>query len=309
MDRRILNILIVPDDGGDVRRFRMPVFSLWAIVAGAAVLLALVLCAIGVYWNSHHISQELSETQQENQILHRDLSQFESDLALLEVRLQAAAEMENQARLLAGLVPLEEETRLLAVGGPDLSIHTKDLEPGLVLRLSSIEEQIDEMEKDVGLQEASYREVLTTLRQRADELQRTPTIVPLRDDDSYLSSGFGRRFDPFTGKPSMHYGFDYVAPRGEPFNATARGEVSFAGSKGDFGLTVKVDHGNGIVTVYGHADKIFVEPGEQVERGQILGVVGATGRTTGPHLHYEVQVDGRPVNPGRFVLDRNRVVD
>lgn len=308
MDRRLLNILIVPDDGGNVRRFRLPVFSVWAVVAGAVALLALVLCAVGVYWNSHSVHQQLSDTRHENQALHRDLSQFEADLVQVELRLQAAAEMENQARLLAGLVPLEEDTRVLAVGGPDLSIYDEELEPRLALRLASIEERIDEMESDVTIQEASYREVLTTLRQRADELQRTPSIRPVRDD-AYVSSGFGRRLDPFTGRPSMHEGFDYVAPKGEPFHATARGRVIYAGRKGDFGRTVKVDHGNGIVTVYGHADKIFVEVGEKVERGQILGVVGATGRTTGPHLHYEVQVDGSSVNPGKFILDDDRVVD
>jgi murein DD-endopeptidase MepM/ murein hydrolase activator NlpD len=278
------------------------------MTAGAIALVAFLLCAVGVYWNSHSVHHTLSKAQQENEVLHRDLAQFETSLSDMESRLETTAEMESRARLLAGLTPLEDGSGVLAVGGPDLAIHTEGLDPKLSKRLLKIDGQIDAMERDLVVQEASYQEVLTTLRQRSDELQRTPTIVPLRDN-YYLSSGFGRRPDPFTGAASMHEGFDYVAPSGEPFHATARGKVTFAGPKGDFGLTVKLDHGNGIVTVYGHAGKVFVAVGEEVERGQILGVVGATGRVTGPHLHYEVQVDGRPVNPGRFILDRNRVVD
>jgi murein DD-endopeptidase MepM/ murein hydrolase activator NlpD len=113
-----------------------------------------------------------------------------------------------------------------------------------------------------------------------------------------VTSSYGVRRDPFTGAPSNHLGLDVGAAEGTPIRAPARGVVLSAGPKGGYGNAVEIDHGDGLVTLYGHASELLVSKGETVEPGQEIATVGATGRATGPHLHFEVRVAGRPVDPG-----------
>ena len=112
-----------------------------------------------------------------------------------------------------------------------------------------------------------------------------------------VTSGYGVRRDPLTGMPSTHSGLDVGAPTGTPIRAPARGVVLSAGPKGGYGNAVEIDHGDGLVTLYGHASELFVSKGQTVEPGQEIATVGSTGRATGPHLHFEVRVAGRPVDP------------
>jgi murein DD-endopeptidase MepM/ murein hydrolase activator NlpD len=133
-------------------------------------------------------------------------------------------------------------------------------------------------------------------------LDHTPTINPVTGG-CYVSSGYGQRTDPFTGQNSFHEGLDISAASGTPFCATADGCVTFAGWDGSLGNTVKVDHENGYITVYAHARSSRVRRGQRVRRGEVLGEVGNSGRTTGIHLHYEVREKGRPLNPRRFILE------
>jgi len=112
-----------------------------------------------------------------------------------------------------------------------------------------------------------------------------------------VTSGYGVRRDPFTGAPSAHTGLDVGAPTGTPIRSPARGVVLSAGPKGGYGNAVEIDHGDGLVTLYGHASELLVSKGQTVEPGQEIATVGSTGRATGPHLHFEVRVAGRPVDP------------
>jgi len=141
-------------------------------------------------------------------------------------------------------------------------------------------------------------------RAQADRLNYALAQVPYRTPvvgEIELSSGFGVRTDPFLGRPAMHTGLDFRASTGDPVRATANGRVVSAGWAGGYGRMVEIDHGNGLSTRYGHMSKIDVRVGEQIKIGQILGEVGSTGRSTGPHLHYETRIDGEAVDPQRFL--------
>lgn len=116
-----------------------------------------------------------------------------------------------------------------------------------------------------------------------------------------ISSGFGRRSDPFTGRPARHTGVDYPAPYGTPILASAGGRVRYAGPLGPYGKTVEIDHGEGLVTRYGHAAKLLVRSGDILLPGQQIATVGSTGRSTGPHVHFEVLREGRAVHPGPYL--------
>ena len=132
-----------------------------------------------------------------------------------------------------------------------------------------------------------------------DGLRRALPFAPLRQPLPGLldvTSTFGYRTDPFLGKPALHTGIDFRGEYGEPVHATAAGRVIAAGPAGGYGNMVEIDHGAGLTTRYGHLSRIFVEDGQWVKAGAELGAIGSTGRSTGPHLHYEVRVDGAPVD-------------
>lgn len=147
-----------------------------------------------------------------------------------------------------------------------------------------------------------YRVSLT--RSQVDSVNRTLAMVPYRKPvigEVEFTSGFGIRNDPFLGRPAMHTGLDFRASMGDPVRATANGKVSSAGWAGGYGRMVEIDHGNGLATRYGHLSQIDVKVGDIIKIGQVIGEVGSTGRSTGPHLHYETRIDGEAVDPQRFL--------
>jgi murein DD-endopeptidase MepM/ murein hydrolase activator NlpD len=147
-----------------------------------------------------------------------------------------------------------------------------------------------------------YRINLT--RAQIDRLNRTLVLVPYRKPvigEIEFTSGFGVRSDPFLGRPAMHTGLDFRAATGDPVRATANGKVVSSGWSGGYGRLVEIDHGNGLSTRYGHLSDINVKVGDFVRIGQVIGTVGSTGRSTGPHLHYETRIDGDAVDPQKFL--------
>ncbi|MGA7072325.1 peptidoglycan DD-metalloendopeptidase family protein [Bradyrhizobium sp.] len=141
-------------------------------------------------------------------------------------------------------------------------------------------------------------------RAQVERLNRTLALVPYRKPvvgEVEFTSGFGIRTDPFLGRPAMHTGLDFRAAAGDPVRATANGKVASAGWAGGYGRMVEIDHGNGLSTRYGHLSEINVKVGDVVKIGQVIGAVGSTGRSTGPHLHYETRIDGEAVDPQKFL--------
>jgi murein DD-endopeptidase MepM/ murein hydrolase activator NlpD len=141
-------------------------------------------------------------------------------------------------------------------------------------------------------------------RAQVERLNRTLALVPYRKPvigEVEFTSGFGVRSDPFLGRPAMHTGLDFRAATGDPVRATANGKVVSAAWAGGYGRMVEIDHGNGLSTRYGHLSEINVRVGDQIKIGQVIGEVGSTGRSTGPHLHYETRIDGEAVDPQKFL--------
>jgi murein DD-endopeptidase MepM/ murein hydrolase activator NlpD len=173
------------------------------------------------------------------------------------------------------------------VGGPLVEIDD-DADPGTFR--STVDLVSSEVDRFVAL------------RRLAGEL---PLTRPLTQ--SIITSGFGARLDPFLGRPAIHPGIDFAALEGSPAHATAAGTVILAGYNGGYGNEVEIDHGNGITTRYGHLSEIDVQVGQVVSKGAVVGKTGSTGRSTGPHLHYEVRVDGTAVDPMTFITAGHRI--
>ncbi|MES2854799.1 MAG: M23 family metallopeptidase [Bdellovibrionota bacterium] len=160
--------------------------------------------------------------------------------------------------------------------------------------------RIDQAVRETTMREQGILELMETLSERKSLLAATPSIKPVR---GWFTSKFGYRISPFTQRPVMHNGLDIAAAPGSPIHAPADGVVSFAGYDPGYGKLVSIDHGYGVITRFGHTSQIFVEVGQKVSRRDVIAAVGNTGRSTGPHLHYEVRVNSVPVDPQNYVLD------
>jgi len=158
--------------------------------------------------------------------------------------------------------------------------------------LSQLSRQVDERSDQLGILEAL---VVT------DSVNKKflPTLLPI--EDGWFSSNFGWRIDPFTGQQAFHEGIDFPADVGTPIEAAASGKVIFAEVHPAYGKMIEIDHGNGLISRYAHCSALLVNEGDFVMRGQLIARVGTTGRSTGPHLHFEVRLNGVPQNPARFL--------
>jgi len=160
--------------------------------------------------------------------------------------------------------------------------------------------RLDELIAEAERREGSIRQLETFLRGQKVRLASTPSIWPAR---GWLTSSFGTRIDPYTGKSTMHRGIDIANQEGVPVMAPARGVVTFAGNSGGFGNVIVIDHGYGMRTRFGHLSEIAISVGDRVDRGDRIGRIGNTGRSTGPHLHYEVEINGVAENPMNYILE------
>jgi murein DD-endopeptidase MepM/ murein hydrolase activator NlpD len=154
--------------------------------------------------------------------------------------------------------------------------------------------------QEINSRERSLRELKAFIEEKASVLAATPTILPVK---GLVTAGYGYRKSPFTGQRELHEGLDIAAPYGSPIMATADGIVTFAGPLAAYGNVVFVDHGHGFSTFYGHCSSYRVREGQRVRRGELIAFVGTTGRTTGPHVHYEVHVNGVISNPMKYTVD------
>ena len=166
--------------------------------------------------------------------------------------------------------------------------------------MRDIEDDLGTLQIDAARQEQSYQELTEAIEHRRNRWASTPSIWPVK---GWMTSGFGRRISPFTGEPAMHRGVDISVPENTPLVASANGVVVRAGWDGGLGNAIKIDHGYGYGTLYAHMAKVQVRVGQRVKRGQVIGLVGSTGLSTGPHLHYEVFVNLVPTNPIRYILN------
>jgi murein DD-endopeptidase MepM/ murein hydrolase activator NlpD len=251
----------------------------------------------------------LARLEDRNRILNEELDGLRTSLLRQQDQLAGHVVIEERLRLAANLEPIPEEVRMMGIGGSQgyLPDYTRVLSDEEKTRLTSVYGQIHQLLRQTHLQKESFGEIEEAIAANREKWACVPSIRPV--DSGYVSSGFGRRPDPFTGKIAMHWGVDYCTWPGEPVHATADGIVVKSREEISFGRIVVIDHGNGYKTCYGHNQENLVKKGQRVKRGDVIALVGNSGRSTGPHLHYEVQLDGKAVNPLNFVLSADRMVD
>lgn len=239
-------------------------------------------------------SAQNHEQQKQQAYLRESLDTMAISLGQMQARLLRLDSLGTRLVKVAGMKPQEIDfSQLPAQGGAYVPAGQQDV------TLSSMNQQLGSLSTlmtDRGDKLAALETLLQQDRLRKKMLN---TIQPV--SSGWFSSNFGWRVDPFTGKSAMHEGVDYVVPEGTPIHAAASGIVVYAALHPQFGNLVEIDHGNDIVTRYAHASKLMVEVGQLVKRGQLISLVGSTGRSTGNHLHFEVRFKGLAQNPIRFL--------
>lgn len=294
-------IIFVPHARAKFRKWRFTTLQASLLIGTLATLTLGGVAATILYFDTTFDRRQLDHIQQENAELRQVNKGFEKSIRDLGGKLEEYQRQIQKLAIVAGVSELSPASDG-GIGGP-LSI-----ESGLVSDSGEvIESGFDPMEGSLALLETWADDLgrdMTLLQERFDErrlrISRTPAITPVK---GLLTSGFGYRPDPFTKHRNFHGGIDIVAPRGKEVKTTGDGFVIKTGRVQGLGNAVYVSHGYGITTRYGHLLKITVEEGQRVKRGEVVGLVGNTGRSTGYHLHYEVRIDGRPTNPLGYILD------
>ncbi len=252
------------------------------------------------------LSGILAGQREEIQAQRQQISDFSKEINALKDRLLALNEFEKKIRVMADLDKRPESGNLFGIGGP----IPRTLDPKMALgeqRNSLVREmnsQVDQLTLAAVHQDRRFQTLAAHIEKQQGLLASTPTIRPIDPDTEHLvTSRFDYRLSPFTNAREFHKGYDISAREGTPIYATAAGTVTFAGDKGLLGKTVIIDHGHGLTTTYGHCSRILKVQGEKVRRWDPIALVGNTGSSTGPHLHYEVALHGVPVNPEKYFLN------
>ncbi len=297
--------MLVPHDHDGVKSVQMTSRGIRAVLS-LVLLIALLSATFAVsFFVTQSQQLRAKQLERENLLLASEVEQMREKMELLSESLESLAAKDEKFRAIAGLIAIDPDVRRVGIGGPG----TPTLETGELYQTNpEVGEQVFAAAYDLAtllrrasLLSVSMDEAIGTLGRNVERLAATPSIVPT---NGHLSSLFSRnRRHPVLKITRPHEGIDIAAPVGTPILAPAKGVVRFAGMRrGGYGNTVEIDHGFGYQTRFAHASRILVRSGQKVERGQIIAEVGATGLVSGPHLHYEVEVNGRAVDPLNFIL-------
>lgn len=295
MTHEFYTLILVPHAKARFRKFQVSVRLLKWSGAGAG-LLALAFVGTTVWYASAAVKlRRLSELESQNQTLVVVNREYEQTTPRLQARIKTLQAMVNKLSVMAGIDKLPPDPSIAGVGGVsslEMVAPPREAQPSL----QTLESDVEQLTERSARLETFYKD-------RTLLLASTPSIWPAR---GYLSANFGNRNDPFTGQRDFHAGIDISTPIGTPVHAPADGVVVSMGVRGGYGNAIVVDHGFGIVSRYGHLDRFNVKPGQKVRRGDVIGFVGSTGKSTAPHLHYEVWVNDQAQNPIQYILDEYR---
>jgi murein DD-endopeptidase MepM/ murein hydrolase activator NlpD len=299
--KRRFSILLVPEDNGEVKRLRATSSHLHMALLGLSLLLAAIVFLTVQYVGRVGDAAALARLGRENATMRAQMTDLEDKVSAFQVQMVDLVKREKALRTMTGLPEIDPDIRKVGVGGQGYeelygpSVFLEDPEAPLSLLMADL----DQLLRQAKLEKKSFQDVEIAFRKNRERLEHTPTIWPV---DGHLSRGFGYCIDPFTNQHRFHEGIDIVNRVGTPIKATAAGTVVERGWRKGYGWVVVLDHGYGYQSTYGHLDSIELRRGEEVKRGEIIATLGNSGRSTGPHLHYEVRLNGQPVDPLKFIL-------
>lgn len=302
-------VLVIDDKGSPVREALLSKRLFRLVVATAIIMVAAIITGAFHYGRLHHavagkahLESLVAQQQAGIESQRRQIQVFAQHINELKSGLLALNDFEQKVRILANLERKEDQASLFSIGGStpeelDANISLRE-DHGRLVR--AMHQQLNQAQQTAVVQQKSFEELLDGLKDKRSLLAATPSLRPTK---GWVSSEFGYRISPFTGRRELHRGMDIANHVGTPIIAPADGVVTHSEKQWLIGNMISIDHGYGMTTRYGHLDKMLVKKGERVNRGQKIALMGNTGRSTGPHLHYEVRLNGVPVNPRKYILD------
>jgi murein DD-endopeptidase MepM/ murein hydrolase activator NlpD len=311
---RFLTFLVIPDSAGvEVKRLRIP--RRWVtlgLLSGVAIFAAL----LAVAGHDVYLVKEMRDVKQlraENILLKSQISKIDERVQSMAASVERVQQFNAQLRK---ITMLSDPERNLAVGPVGAPAHEAAQDPtalaaaglkrdllaagGTERAVDLIHRRLDLLKEDASAIESDSRNLQLWLEDQQALLAATPSLLPAR---GWRTSSFGFRTDPYTGLQQMHSGLDFSNNIGTPVIATGDGLVTWAGVQGAYGNVVMIDHGHNLASLYAHLSEFTVKVGDRVKRGTLIGSIGNTGRSTGPHLHYELRLNGIPQDPERFILE------
>lgn len=307
--RKKLSFVILSNTGAPAKQVCLSKASIRFFCLVVVVCLALVGYVVYDYYNLKHTTARLqlsevtiSAQMNEIQTQRRQIQEFSNEINTLKEKIVALNQFEKKIRIIANIERTNLTANIFGVGGSipedlDAQIPIREKHNSLMREMHN---QIDQLSFASTNQQQGFESLLKDLEDQQNLLASTPAIRPVR---GWTTSKFGYRISPFTGRREFHKGYDIATRKGAPILATAAGVVTFVGRKGLLGNAVIIDHGHGMVTTYAHCDKMLKKRGDKVKRWEPIATVGSTGRSTGPHVHYQVNLNGIPVNPEKYILN------
>ena len=305
--RKKISLVILSNSGASVKQFTISKTFLKGFVVFCLVTVGVLTYD---YYNLKMSSVQSSNnavqlTSQQDEIIRqrRQIQEFACEISDLKNKLVDLNNFEKKIRIIANIENTDDRDNLFGIGG---SIP-EDLDANIPLNrkhnslLREMHDQVDQLQMASANQNQGFESLFKHLKDQQNLLASTPAIRPCKG--GWTTSNFGYRISPFTGRREFHKGFDIANRKGTPIVAPADGVISFAGKKGLLGNAVYIDHGHGMVTRYGHLNKIIAKRGKHVKRGDKIATMGNTGRSTGPQVHYEIHMNGIPVNPEQYILN------
>lgn len=297
-----LTIVFVPEGTSGTKQCRLP----------KVILYALILCLLGggayfgwVFQNYLELRAKmprLAQLEKENKFQKKEFLHLAERITSMSKRVGELEAVDHRLRTMVNMETSEDTGPSNGVGGPDPALR----DPRQVAKKSfrtlvrKMHRSLDNLNDEIAYGKREKAALEKFLEEQKTLLASTPSIWPTK---GWLSSGFGYRTSPFTGQKEFHKGIDISARLKAPIIAPANGIVVFVGWDHGYGKSIIISHGHGIKTRYAHLQKALVKKGQYVKRGDTIALVGSTGRSTGPHLHYEVHVNGMAVNPLRYILN------
>jgi murein DD-endopeptidase MepM/ murein hydrolase activator NlpD len=309
MSRRI-TLLVTSSTGAPVRKISLSKRALWVtgfLVSVCLIFGTVVLVDYGDLQRAtlevRHLSRVVAGQEAELSGQEERIRGFVSQINTLKMQLSALHQFEQKIRIIANMESDADADNLFGVGGtiPEDIDMASDMEERHSTMLREMHAQLNILDAAFSQQREGFSSLLEYLEDKRKQLASTPAIRPI--NGGWITSRFEYRKSPFTGRREFHQGLDIAARAGTPVVASADGVVIVSGRKGSLGNAIMIDHGNGVISRYGHLTECLKRQGATVRREEIIGTVGNSGLSTGPHLHYEIRINGVAVNPEKYILN------
>jgi len=293
--------MYVPDQTAAIKRFHVKRSLIRNVLVALSVCATMFLVASVDYVRARLQLRELEGLRIEASEQRDEIQDYAERVDRINSGLAKINGMERKLRVITNLDPADP-LPLPGIGGTDGELlGAEDLAwLSRAKRHQQLNDSFDHLSEAVGVQEESLNNLIIHLEDQTARLVHTPSLSPTK---GWITSSSGYRSSPFTSNREFHKGLDIAGRQGTPIVAPANGTVRFSGHKRHLGNAVRIKHGYGLETIYGHLSELLVKSGDKVKRGQKIALMGTTGRSTGPHLHYQVMLNGKPANPRNYILD------